>query len=183
MPNLKLVCDVCHKTVYQNQNSFLCKGCNVLSHVKCILNAGKPDAVSYCMEYVIADRVNTFAFCSLEDEELSNLFEFDADSVPAFEICSSLTNLPNLQDYDIDEQMPSNIDSTYHTVQYMTNIGFDLSHNDLSLLHTNIRSLSCHFDELVSLLTNLKINFDVIGLSELWNSVASPLKANVDIPN
>ena len=188
MPNLKLVCGVCHKTVYQNRNSFLCKGCNVLSHIKCNFSAGiHDDAISCCMKCVIADRENTFAFCSIEDEELSNIFEFDipsfADSVPTFEICSSLTNLPNLEDYDIDEHMPSNVDSSYHTVQDMANIGSDLSHNDLSLLHTNIRSLSCHFDELISLLTNLKVNFDVIGLSELWNSVDNPLKANVDIPN
>ena len=40
-------------------------------------------------------------------------------------ITSRLTNLPNLQDYDIDEQVPSNIDSNYHTIQ-------DLSSSDTS---------------------------------------------------
>ena len=39
-----------------------------------------------------------------------------------------------------------------------------------------------HFDELVSTLATLKINFDVIGVSETWNSFANPIKTNVEIP-
>ena len=62
-----------------------------------------------------------FPFGQLENEELSNLYDFDfpsfVDSVPSFEITSRLTNLPNLSDYDIDEHLPSNINSSYHTLQ------------------------------------------------------------------
>ena len=46
----------------------------------------------------------------------------------------------------------------------------------------NIRSHSLHHDELISTLASLRINFDVIGVSETWNSFENPLKANVDIP-
>ena len=124
-----------------------------------------------------------FPFGSLKTEELSNLFDFDVpsfvDSALSFEITSGLTNLHNLQDYDTDENLPSNIDSNYHTVQDVSSS--DISDNDLSLFHMNVRSLSCHFDELHSVLVNLKIGFDVVAVTETWNSFDHPLSTNVDI--
>ena len=62
-------------------------------------------------------------------------------------ITSHLTNLPNLQDYDIDEQLPTNMDSSYHTIQ------------DLSSY----------------------ISFDVVAISETWDTFESPLSTNVNI--
>ena len=46
----------------------------------------------------------------------------------------------------------------------------------------NIRSLSCHFDELQSLLSNLNSGFHVVAVSETWDSFARPLSTNVNIP-
>ena len=88
--------------------------------------------------------------------------------------------MPSLQDYDIDEHSPSNIDSSYHTIQHLSTS--DTSPTDLSFLHMNIRSLSCHFYELQSLLVNLKSGFNVVAVSETWDSFARPLSTNVIIP-
>ena len=88
-------------------------------------------------------------------------------------------NLLNLGDYDIDEHLPANINSSHHTLQDISNS--DHSQNDFSLLHMNIRSLSCHFDELVSTLVSLAIKFDVVGVSETWDSFENPIKSNVCI--
>ena len=82
--------------------------------------------------------------------------------------------LPNLDD------LPSNVNSSYHTLQDLSTL--DTSDSDLSLLHLNVRSLSLHVDELVSTLATLKINCDVIGVSETWNSFENPIKTNVEIP-
>ena len=38
------------------------------------------------------------------------------------------------------------------------------------------------FDELVSTLSTLKIRFDVIGGSEIWNSFDNPTRTNAEIP-
>ena len=107
-----------------------------------------------------------FPFGSVENEELANLNNFDlpsfVDSAPSFEITSGLINLPNLDN------------SSYHTLQDLSTL--DTSDNYLSLLHLNIRSLSLHVYELVSTLATLKINFDVIGVSETWNSFENPIK-------
>ena len=45
----------------------------------------------------------------------------------------------------------------------------------------NVRSLSCHFDELQSLLVNLNIGFNVVVVSETWDSFARPVSTNVDL--
>ena len=54
--------------------------------------------------------------------------------------------------------------------------------SDLSFIHMNIQSLSCHFDDLYSMLINLNISLSVVAVSETWNSVAKPLSTNLDIP-
>ena len=87
--------------------------------------------------------------------------------------------MPNLQDYDIDEHLPSNIDSCYHSIQDLSTS--NTSPTDLSFLRMNIRSLSCHFDELQSLLVNLNIGFNVVAVSETWDSFARPVSTNVNM--
>ena len=46
----------------------------------------------------------------------------------------------------------------------------------------NNRSFSLHFDELISTLASLNIIFDVIGVSETWNSFENPINNNIEIP-
>ena len=125
-----------------------------------------------------------FPFGLLDNNELANLYDSNfpswVDTIPSFEITSDLVNLPNLDDYDIDEHIPSNVNSSYHTLQDLSKLY--ISENDFSLFHMNTRSLSLDFDELLSTLATLKINFDVIGVSETWNSFENPIKTNVEIP-
>ncbi len=183
-------CGTCHKNV--TKNGILCNECNFWYHIKCndisvteyeALSNEPDDGPWFCLNCTIAYYESIFPFGSIENEPLLNLFEHDIpsliDTLPSFDITSHLTNLPNLQDYDIDEHLPSNIDSSYHTIQELSSS--DASHNDLSFLHMNIRSLSCHFDELHSLLVNLKIGFDVVAVSETWDSFDRPLSTNVNI--
>ena len=56
------------------------------------------------------------------------------------------------------------------------------SPSDFSVLHTNIRSLSLHHDELISLAVHTNLDLDVIGVSETWDSTDNPIISNVDIP-
>ena len=191
MVSPKYPCGICHKNV--NKNGIFCDKCNFWHHIKCNnISAPEYEALSnepddvpwFFINCTITYHKSIFPFGSIENEALANLFNFDkpsvVDSLPSFEITSRLTNLPNLQDYDIDEHLPSNIDSSYHTIQELSTS--ETSPIDLSFLHMNIRSLSCHFDELLSLLANLKIGFDVVAVSETWDSFERPLTINVTIP-
>ena len=78
-----------------------------------------------------------------------NIFYLDRPSIIglflSFEIASGPTYLPSLQDYDIDENMPSNISSNYHTIQYLSTS--DVFPSDLSFLRMNTGSLFCYLDE------------------------------------
>ena len=136
---------------------FFCNKCNFYVHIKCNdisvsdyqrLEKEPNDVPWFCKHCII----DIFPFGSLMNEELLGLNDFDtpsfADSTPSFEITSNLMNLPNLADYDIDEHMPQNIDSRYFTLPELSSL--QLSSGDFSILHTNIRSLSLHYDELVS---------------------------------
>ena len=182
-------CGICHKNVHANCKSVYCNNCNLWVHLKCNnisipeynkLQDEADDVPWFCLNCTKI----MFPFGQLDNEELLNLHGCDipswVDSVPSFKITSGLTNLPNLDDYDIDEHLPSNINSNYHTLQDLST--FSNSENDLSLFHMNVRSLSLHFDELFSTLATLKTNFDVIGVSETWNSFENPIKTNVEIP-
>ena len=145
-------CGICHKKIIAHGKSVYCNHCKFWVHIRCNnisnseyeeLQKEPDDVLWFCLKCTTV----MFPFGSLDNEELSNLNEFDypsfIDSMPPFEITSGLTNLPNLEDYDIDEHLPSNVNSSYHTPQDLSTL--DTSANDLLLFNTNIRSLSLHF--------------------------------------
>ena len=101
------------------------------------------------------------------------------NGLPNFESLSALNNLPNLGDFDIDEHLPQSIQSQYYTVSELASL--DIKAQDLSIFHTNIRSLSRHHDELISLLQASKKSFDVIGVSEMWHGENNPILTNINI--
>ena len=187
-PN-KYPCGICNRNVTDGQKSIYCNNCNLWVHIRCneISVSEYNKLVNECDDipwFCLSCTKTMFPFGSLEKEELLNLHDNNfpswVDSMPSFEITSGLINLPDLGDYDIDEHLPSNINSSYHTLQDLSTLS--IAENDFTLFHMNVRSLSLHFDELISTLATLKISFDVIGVSETWNSYENPIKLNVDIP-
>jgi len=125
-----------------------------------------------------------FPFGPLDNIELLNLYKCDfpswIDSEPSFKTTSGLTNLPNFEEYDIKENLPCNVNSSYHTPQDLFKV--PTTADDLSLFLLNIRSHSLHPDERVSTLATLKTSIGVIALSETLTSVGNPIKTNVDNP-
>ena len=101
------------------------------------------------------------------------------DDMLSFSSDSDLTRLPYLSECDIDEQMPQIINSRYYTIPELAAINSNAK--QLSILHTNIRSISLHRDEIVHLCARTQKPFDVIGVSETWNSVQSEIVADIDI--
>ena len=116
-------------------------------------------------------------------EEMSNFHDpmlpSCTDGLLAFQSVSDLDSIPNFWDYDIDEQLPTSIQSQYYSVLELASL--ETKSQDLSILHTNVRSLSCHHDDLIFLLGASNKSFDVIGVSEIWHSEKHPIITNVDI--
>ena len=67
------------------------------------------------------------------------------------------------------------------SIQYLNSNYYDVTtfaqiqkaRDSLSLFHTNLRSLSAHFDELQLLLTALKAQFDVIGTVQAIRNITN----------
>ena len=61
-----------------------------------------------------------FPFGLLSKLELLDLYGIDLPShletLPSFETCSKLVNLPNLNDFDIDENVINAVNSKYYSV-------------------------------------------------------------------
>ena len=143
----KFPCGICHKNIANGHKAIFCNKYNFFVHIKCNnITASEykklekePDDVPWFCKLCIKDM---FPFGSLANEDLLGLYDFDlpsfVDSTPSFEVSSNLMNLPNLSDYDIDEQMPQNIDSRYFTLPELSSL--QSSSSDFSILHTNIRS-------------------------------------------
>ena len=139
MKQSRYPCGICHKNVGENQATILCKECNCYVYIKCNdtsvsdyrVYQAEPDDVAWLCKNCTAA---LFPCDPLEYKELSNLYDFDlpsfVDYAPSFETTSNLSNLPNLEDYDIDEHLPSNINSSYHSADDLANCcssGSDLS--------------------------------------------------------
>ena len=71
------------------------------------------------------------------------------------------------------------INSRYFTIPEITSLEVDSS--DLSILHTNIRSLSLHHKDLITLCALTKVNYDIIGVSETWNQTHKETLNNASI--
>ena len=103
-----------------------------------------------------------------DKSELLNLYGVDLPSqlklLDSYELRSKLANMPNLQDFDMDENLIHKVNSKYYDIVSFPQIR--KTGDSFSLVHANLRSLSAHLDELQLLLTALKLKFDIIGISE-----------------
>ena len=73
-----------------------------------------------CLSRTIINTAEIIPFTLETDESLIAVNNINTPSsayhVPSFEITSQLTNLPNLSDYNVDENINFNINSQYYIV-------------------------------------------------------------------
>ncbi len=75
-----------------------------------------------CLNCYILENFTIFLFTLVPDSVLQETNDLDILSnyqlsSPPFEMASRLTNLPNLSDYDIDENININLSSEYYSLQ------------------------------------------------------------------
>ena len=106
------------------------------------------------------------------------------EALPRLELISSLTNIPNLREFDAENNLLSEINFDYYTsheFQSSQTVRDSISENCFSAIHCNIRSLAANHDNLTTLLSNLKHNFHIIGLSETKIVINKDCVANISI--
>ena len=75
-----------------------------------------------------------------------------------------------------------NIACKYYTTEQFKENGFDKHNNQMILLHLNISSLPYRIDKFTELLSDLKINFQIIGITESWLTTKKDPMNNINIP-
>ena len=126
----KFSCSVCGKNVNKNQKAIECSNCHLWSHASCN-GIGKSEYSKlieeddevpwYCIPCLILANAEIFPFGFLSKIELYDLLGVDLPSqveqLPSFEVQSKLTNMPNLNSFDLDENVVQMINSKYYKVQ------------------------------------------------------------------
>ena len=153
----KFPCGICEKNVNKNQKSVYCNSCNHWVHKSCEDLSDdefqrlveKDDEIPWsCFLCQIKHTAEIFPFGLLSKLELLDLYGVDLPShlhtLPSFETLSKLVNLPNMNDFDIDNNNINIGNSKYHSLDEINKI--KLPRQNISIFHTNIRSLSKHFD-------------------------------------
>ena len=105
---------------------FFCDACGHLVHVNCNgvkdkeyceLQEQDDDIPWFCLPCEISKNAELFLFGLESNLELLDLYSVDnlshLKSLPSYEIRSRLSKLPNLQDFDIDENFIHTINSHY----------------------------------------------------------------------
>ena len=127
-------------------------------------------------------RLNIFPFSSLSGSELPDMNGVDLPSqltnLLPFEISSRLNNLPNLNDFDLDENLVHSIDLKYRKVSELSSMK---TNQTFSLFLVIIKSLTKHFDELQTLINSAKNPFDILGITESKQLVGTKLPVNVNM--
>ena len=95
----------------------------------------------------------------------------DVSSLTPDQLKKFIKNCDAIQDQldtekDDDEKLVStSVNSKYYNINKFNKIRFD-EKSKFGLMHVNIASLNLHIDDLRSVLSRLKLDFDVIGISE-----------------
>ena len=106
---------------------------------------------------------NAECFCS---KKISN---HRLDTLPCFDVMTSIDKNPNLRSIDIDLQLPIATNFKYysaHDFHSSKDIQSSLTSKSFSALHHNIRSIGANFEFLHQLLADMNHSFSIIGLSE-----------------
>ena len=91
------------------------------------------------------------------------------DTLPCFDVMTSIDKNPNLRSIDIDLQLPIATNFKYysaHDFHSSEDIQSSLTSKSFSALHHNIRSIGANFEFLHQLLADMNHSFSIIGLSE-----------------
>ena len=137
-----------------------------------------------CILCSIDELASKFPFGYLSKLELNDLFGIDLplqlELLPSYELRSKLSQIPNLNDFDIEENYVQTINSKYYNLHDFNSLTASIG-KCLSFFHLNIKSLAKHLDELKTILSMSKKKFDFVGISESKQKVDTNFTVNVDM--
>ena len=149
-------CDQCSKYIYVGQPTVICKNCEIIQHGKCSTSNFTYIRNSwYCDNCIIKHDINRYNpfFDIIESAEHDKIYDNEpVDFVESHEHASNL--LEHCRNY-------SRFEFNHHLNLHNINSG-----NSFSSYFLNIDGNSSNFDNFVTELQLLDVNFSVIGLAE-----------------
>ena len=196
---MSYVCPICATKCRKKQNSIQCTKCSKWVHAppmkKCSLldlhqftlltdlNNNDPWFCPSCIASNLpSNDVNDSNFFLLQydilDKASDDLKLYPGESFTQFiDQCENITI--SSEDND-DSDIFNNINSKYYGIHKFNEIKTD-SQSSIGFLHTNLASLSKHYDDLFITLSQLKYEFDVIAITEHKLTESGPT-VNIELP-
>ena len=139
---VKYLCGICHNLVNSNHKAIQCDICNFWIHAKCntisiteYQNLQVSADTWFCKKCII----DIFPFSCLENFELCNLIisrrPSDLYLLPSLDIVSKISGLSQLDDSDVDINLPNSINSKYHYPTDFENLLTNLTSPSFMLIY------------------------------------------------
>ena len=144
----------------------------------------KQYVVTLCIKsiHIRCNNLNDLDYESLKNKEINqnimNLGNAGIDSNLKNLLCQ-LNNLSEKENID-NENLPN---CKYRDISYFSNLDVELKSKCLSFFHLNINSLSKNFDNFNHLINELKLEFDILGISESRILKSQYLNTNFSLQN
>ena len=177
-------CGICQKNVNSNQKAIECTTCKHWIHIKCngttaedyntmidnnsLLSVEQIDnIVWHCNKCLLSNMAKIFPFGLESNQELKCLNNSDSldilDKLPSYEIISKAHGIDSLNDFDLDENIISNINSRYYSVHEYKSLN---NKNSFNIFHTNLNGLGNKIDLIHNFINTTKLDIDIVNISE-----------------
>ena len=180
----KFPCKICSKSVVKNHKAICCDLCHIWVHTKCnkIIAATykmlqNDETKWFCIEcpkeifpFSSLNRVKFFS--TTQGKKLKFLTKTRKQLTNEEKLINQLSDAMNSTD------LPN--PSTYYSIDKFNKYFKSNSFNGTNLLHLNIPSLPYNYEQLHTLLADIDINFDIIGITETRMRTGQKALNNID---
>ena len=176
------ICRFCEKIIKTRDKAIWCDLCIKWSHIRCNYlddldyeHLKSHDEAWYCKTCI--QEILTFCNKKINPNKI-NLGNAGIDPNLKNLLCQ-LNNLSEKENID-NENLPN---CKYRDISYFSNLDVELKSKCLSFFHLNINSLSKNFDNFNHLINELKLEFDILGISESRTLKSQSLNTKVSLQN
>ena len=162
-------CTLCEKACYGTHKCILCSKCTKPRHLKCVnlkrMQASKiendVENINYCNNCIS----DALPFQSISNVEFSKIMQTATAASSNKANCSKGNNTADCNDLHI--LSPTiNQSCNYRSVEWLANQYFSTSKQSFNLIHCNVRSLPKNKNKIEELLQIIKIQPDILAISE-----------------
>ena len=120
-----------------------------------------------CNKCIILKMANIFPFGLENDYALESIMNCEnlkiLEKLPSYEIISKAYGINSLKNGDLDENIITNINSTYYPAHKFKTLNKNISFN---IIHTNLNGLENKNDQLQNFIRTTTLNIDIINIIE-----------------